>query len=71
MFSEHTHTYVMNTNMLSNVVIKFSFYLLFFFFYQIAEKERELGVAQGEIKSLRATEALKDKAVEEVLNKIC
>ncbi|XP_024022294.1 microtubule-associated protein 70-5 [Morus notabilis] len=32
----------------------------------LKEKERELGVAQGEIKSLTATEALKDKAVEEL-----
>lgn len=31
-----------------------------------AEKSRELGIAQGEIKALRATEVLKDKAVEEV-----
>ena len=37
------------------------------FFFPFAEKERELGVAHGEIKSLKATEALKDKAVEEVL----
>ncbi|KAJ6408512.1 hypothetical protein OIU84_011767 [Salix udensis] len=32
------------------------------------EKERELGAAQGEIKALRATEALKDKAIEEFRN---
>ena len=31
-----------------------------------AENSRELGIAQGEIKALRATEVLKDKAVEEV-----
>lgn len=31
-----------------------------------AEKNRELGIAQGEIKALRATEVLKDKAAEEV-----
>ncbi|KAF4368791.1 hypothetical protein F8388_021403 [Cannabis sativa] len=36
----------------------------------LKEKERELGVAQGEIKSLRATEALKDKAVEELKNEV-
>ena len=40
-----------------------------FFFHHFAEKERELGVAHGEIKSLRATETLKDKAVEEVPKK--
>lgn len=34
----------------------------------IPEKERELGAAQAEIKALRATEALKDKAIEEVVN---
>ncbi|XP_073128904.1 microtubule-associated protein 70-5 isoform X2 [Henckelia pumila] len=32
----------------------------------LKEKERELGKAQGEIKALRATEILKDKAVEEL-----
>lgn len=32
----------------------------------VAEKSRELGIAQGEIKALRACEVLKDKAVEEV-----
>lgn len=31
-----------------------------------AEKERELGAANGEIKALRATDVLKDKAIEEV-----
>lgn len=41
-----------------------------FFFIIVAEKERELGAAQGEIKALRATEALKDKAIEEV-SKFC
>ncbi|KAF3975776.1 hypothetical protein CMV_000970 [Castanea mollissima] len=35
----------------------------------LKEKDRELGAAQGEIKALRATEALKDKAVEELINK--
>ncbi|XP_062086061.1 microtubule-associated protein 70-5-like [Humulus lupulus] len=34
-------------------------------YYFSFEKERELGVAHSEIKSLRATETLKDKAVEE------
>lgn len=34
----------------------------------LKEKERELGAAQGEIKALRATEALKDKAIEEFRN---
>lgn len=33
----------------------------------IADKDRLLGEAQSEIKALRATEALKDKAVEEVI----
>ncbi|KAM4131409.1 hypothetical protein ACJW30_01G174100 [Castanea mollissima] len=36
----------------------------------VEEKDRELGVAQGEIKALRATEALKDKAVEELRNEV-
>lgn len=31
-----------------------------------AEKDRELGVASSEIKALRATIVLKDKALEEV-----
>jgi hypothetical protein len=35
--------------------------------FECSEKDRELGAAQGEIKALRATEALKDKAVEEVI----
>jgi hypothetical protein len=39
------------------------------FFDIISERERELGSAQGEIKAFRATEALKDKAIEEVLRK--
>lgn len=34
----------------------------------LKEKGRELGAAQGEIKALRATEALKDKAIEEEWN---
>ncbi|KAL3820833.1 hypothetical protein ACJIZ3_006738 [Penstemon smallii] len=33
---------------------------------QLKEKERELGKAQSEIKALRATEVLKDKAIEEL-----
>lgn len=33
----------------------------------VSEKDRELGAAQGEIKGLKATEVLKDKALEEVL----
>ncbi|XVE87636.1 hypothetical protein DITRI_Ditri19aG0003600 [Diplodiscus trichospermus] len=33
---------------------------------QLKEKERQLGAAQAEIKALRATEALKDKAIEEL-----
>lgn len=36
-------------------------------FDTVAEKDRQLGAAQGEIKALRATEVLKDKAIEEVL----
>ncbi|KAF7838708.1 Microtubule-associated protein 70-5 [Senna tora] len=31
----------------------------------LKEKDRELATSQGEIKALRATEALKDKAIEE------
>ncbi|KAL6197813.1 hypothetical protein ACLB2K_027607 [Fragaria x ananassa] len=34
----------------------------------LKEKNRELGIAQGEIKALRATEVLKDKAAEELKN---
>ncbi|KAK9267751.1 hypothetical protein L1049_010185 [Liquidambar formosana] len=37
---------------------------------QLKEKERELGVAHTEIKALRATEVLKDKAVEEFSNEV-
>ncbi|KAK8678288.1 hypothetical protein V6N13_143793 [Hibiscus sabdariffa] len=33
---------------------------------QLKEKDRELGAAQAEIKALRATEVLKDKAIEEL-----
>ncbi|KAG2684492.1 hypothetical protein I3760_10G079300 [Carya illinoinensis] len=36
----------------------------------LREKDRELGVAQGEIKALRVTQALKDKAVEEHRNEV-
>lgn len=32
----------------------------------VTEKDRELGIAHGEMKALKATEVLKDKAVEEV-----
>ncbi|KAJ7967829.1 Microtubule-associated protein 70 [Quillaja saponaria] len=32
----------------------------------VKEKDKELGVSHGEIKALRATEALKDKAIEEL-----
>ncbi|XVF75176.1 hypothetical protein PTKIN_Ptkin13bG0166200 [Pterospermum kingtungense] len=37
---------------------------------QLKEKERELGAAQAETKALRATEALKDKAIEEFRNEV-
>lgn len=37
---------------------------------QLKEKDRELGAAHSEIKALRATEVLKDKAVEELNNEI-
>ncbi|XVF28053.1 hypothetical protein REPUB_Repub14bG0162400 [Reevesia pubescens] len=37
---------------------------------QLKEKERELGTAQAEIKALRATEALKDKAIEEIRSEV-
>ncbi|KAM1154837.1 hypothetical protein EV1_036755 [Malus domestica] len=36
----------------------------------LKEKSRELGIAQGEIKALRATEVQKDKAVEELRNEV-
>ncbi|KAA8519208.1 hypothetical protein F0562_013464 [Nyssa sinensis] len=37
---------------------------------QLKEKDRELGLAQTEIKALRVTEVLKDKAVEEFTNEL-
>ncbi|GMI72661.1 microtubule-associated proteins 70-5 [Hibiscus trionum] len=37
---------------------------------QLKEKERELGSAQAEIKALRATEALKDKAIQELQTEV-
>ncbi|CAI9087130.1 OLC1v1021123C1 [Oldenlandia corymbosa var. corymbosa] len=37
---------------------------------QLREKERELGAAQNEIKALRATQVLKDKAVDELQNEV-
>ncbi|KAF9587510.1 hypothetical protein IFM89_003528, partial [Coptis chinensis] len=40
------------------------------FYYFIIEKDRELGDVHGEIKALRLTEALKDKAVEELSNEL-
>ncbi|KAM1385022.1 hypothetical protein FF1_037134 [Malus domestica] len=36
----------------------------------LKEKSRELGIAQGKIKALRATEVQKDKAVEELRNEV-
>ncbi|GMI82406.1 microtubule-associated proteins 70-5 [Hibiscus trionum] len=37
---------------------------------QLKEKDRELGAAQAEIKALRATEAFKDKAIEELHSEV-
>nr|XP_016511567.1 PREDICTED: microtubule-associated protein 70-5-like [Nicotiana tabacum] len=37
---------------------------------QLKEKNRELGAAQSEIKALKATEVLKDKALEELWSKV-
>ncbi|KAJ8526212.1 hypothetical protein K7X08_028689 [Anisodus acutangulus] len=37
---------------------------------QLKEKDRELGAAQSEIKALKATDALKDKALEELGSKV-
>lgn len=37
-----------------------------FFFSKFTEKNKELGAARSEIKALKATEAQKDKALEEV-----
>lgn len=37
---------------------------------QIKDKDRELGAAQSEIKALKATDALKDKALEELGSKV-
>ncbi|KAA8537277.1 hypothetical protein F0562_027036 [Nyssa sinensis] len=37
---------------------------------QLKEKDRELGIAHSEIKALRASEVLKDKAVEELTNEL-
>lgn len=45
----------------------FEVIVIVFWPIDFAEKDRELGAAQGEIKGLRATEVLKDKALEEVL----
>ncbi|KAB1221700.1 Microtubule-associated protein 70-5, partial [Morella rubra] len=39
-------------------------------FLNVSEKDRELFAAQGEIKALRGSEALKDKAVEELRNEV-
>ncbi|KAJ8770448.1 hypothetical protein K2173_017939 [Erythroxylum novogranatense] len=36
----------------------------------VKDRDRELGAAQGEVKALRATEALKDKAIEELHNEL-
>ncbi|KAL5838861.1 hypothetical protein ACOSQ3_016030 [Xanthoceras sorbifolium] len=49
----HPDPYVLELNRLQN---------------QLKEKHREFGVAQGEIKALRATDVLKDKAIEELRN---
>ncbi|XP_073220089.1 microtubule-associated protein 70-5-like isoform X2 [Cicer arietinum] len=37
---------------------------------QIKEKVKELAICQGEVKALRSTEALKDKAIEELRNEV-
>ncbi|MED6214451.1 hypothetical protein PIB30_103244, partial [Stylosanthes scabra] len=37
---------------------------------QLIEKGKELATCQGEVKALRATEALKDKAIEELRNEV-
>ncbi|KAH0986031.1 hypothetical protein GBA52_013208 [Prunus armeniaca] len=37
---------------------------------ELNQKSRELGIAQGEIKALRACEVLKDKAAEELINEV-
>lgn len=37
-------------------------------FFFVADKDRELGEAQAEIKALRLSERLREKAVEEVSN---
>ncbi|KAF5742846.1 microtubule-associated protein 70-5 isoform X2 [Tripterygium wilfordii] len=58
---------------LFNLTFYVVFYILIYFLVIktcIAEKDRELGFAQGEIKALRATEVLKDKAIEEVRNEV-
>ena len=59
-----------------NILLKFPFLLylnqsylsiiLWLNFNPIAEKVKELATCQSEIKALRATEAKKDKAIEEV-----
>ncbi|QHN86133.1 Microtubule-associated protein [Arachis hypogaea] len=38
--------------------------------FEIIEKSKELETCQGEVKALRATEALKDKAIEELRNEV-
>ncbi|KAL1537235.1 microtubule-associated protein 70-5-like [Salvia divinorum] len=50
-FLSHTDPVVLELNRLQN---------------QLKEKERELGKTQSEVRALRATEALKDKALEEL-----
>ncbi|QCD79816.1 Microtubule-associated protein 70 [Vigna unguiculata] len=37
---------------------------------QLKEKDKEVATCQGEIKALRSTEALKDKAIEELRNRV-
>lgn len=45
---------------------KFVLFFIFFLLLLFADKDRELGEAQAEIKALRLSERLREKAVEEV-----
>lgn len=50
--------------------MSFSFYVVLYYCVDFADKDRELGEAQAEIKALRFSERLREKAVEEVFSNI-
>lgn len=55
-----------NIFLLFSTIYRLNLYKLTINNYIIAEKLRELATCQSEIKALRSTESLKDKAIEEV-----